>query len=162
MAACWVTICTLQAAWVWGLARRGEWRWCLVKFVVFVFKMFFMSAVMLLIENVFIRCIPRILLTNVRLTTWALYFCRSSLATRQIRLHSLIGPTDVKQTSQSINQSTPASSSPRCEFRLNRWWTIRASLERVSLTACPGVRYWHLPPLVCRPSYEYLPLSIRP
>ena len=61
---------TLQAAWLWGLACRGERRWCLVK-LFFVSKMFCLSAVLLLTANAEISCTPRILrakypTTNVR------------------------------------------------------------------------------------------------
>ena len=60
---------TLQAALVWGLARRGERLWCSVKFVLFDFEMFYASAILFLIAHVGTSCIP----ANARLTSCAHY-----------------------------------------------------------------------------------------
>ena len=129
-------------AWVWGLARRGERRWfCLVKFFMFIFKMFYMSAILFLLAIVGIPYIPPwIWWANVRQTMCTLYFCHQSFATWasksawQLRLYSLIMLTDDKPTNHQSHK-LPSS------YRVRSNWSAFGvpSLIRVYM-----VRAWFL------------------
>ena len=53
-----LTVICKQVIWVWGMGLQAERRWRLVKFVLFVVKMFYISHVLFLIAYVGIPCNP--------------------------------------------------------------------------------------------------------
>ena len=103
---CWSSMYTTRCLDLWS-GSQGERRWCLVKFVLFTFKRFTYRLYCFWQQTSGYRIPPRILWANARLTTWALYFRQSSLATWasnlawQLYLYSLIVMMDVKPTKHS-------------------------------------------------------------
>lgn len=99
----------LQTAWVRGLARHVERRWCLLSPFMLVFKMYCMSAVLFVTANVGIPYTPRMWWANAWLTKCALYFRRPSFATWasisawKVHLYSLNVLTGIKPTSPVLN-----------------------------------------------------------